>query len=116
MNWKKAVGFGVLIWLIMFAFVSATLSFYEKYTWMNWVTIAVSGIVAYVLAGYLKLTSVKKALTYAGVWVVVGVALDALITMRFDPGIFRSGSLWTGYAIMVLAVVFRAMRSKTGKI
>ena len=110
MNWKKAIGFGVLLWLIMFAFVSAFLSFYAL-LWMKIVTAVVAGIISLVLAGYAKPTSVGQALGYGLCWVIVGVILDFLVTMRFNALFYTDMFLWLGYLLAFLAPLFRIRKT-----
>ena len=50
-SWTKALGFGALIWLIMFALVSAMVGFkiYDS-TWMQIIAALVAGVLAYLFA------------------------------------------------------------------
>ncbi len=59
MSLKKAVGFGILMWIIMFAVVSAILPWYGQYTWVKVVVILLSGLLSYVLAGYVHVHDAK---------------------------------------------------------
>jgi len=107
MNWTKAVGFGVLIWLIMFAVVSVISDWYQGNTWVKVVVILLAGVIAFFLAGYVKPDSVGLALGYGLVWVVVGLLLDYLITKRFNSEIFSLWSVWTSYALILLAPLLK---------
>lgn len=110
MNWKKAAGFGILLWLIMFAFVSAFLSFYT-FTWMRILCAFVAGVISFVLAHYARPTSAGQALGYGLSWVIVGVILDLLITMRFNATFFTDMYLWLGYLLAFLAPLLRIKKS-----
>lgn len=110
MNWKKAIGFGALLWLIMFAFVSAFLSFYAL-LWMKIVTAVVAGVVSFVLAGYAKPASAGQALGYGLCWVIVGVILDFLVTMRFNATFYTDLYLWLGYLLAFLAPLLRIKKA-----
>ena len=110
MNWKKAIGFGILIWLIMFALVSATLGWYDM-LWFKIVLAIIAGIISLILAGYVKPSSMGKALAYGLVWVIIGVILDLIITMRFNGGIFSEWTLWLGYVLVLLAPALRVKKS-----
>lgn len=112
MNWKKAIGFGVLIWVLMFAIVSAFIAFnvYQGVL-MGIVTAIIAGVIAFILAGYVKPSSLGIALAYGFIWVVVGVILDGVITMQFNPEIFGSWSLWLGYFLVLLAPALRVKKS-----
>ncbi len=111
MNWKKAVGFGAILWGAMFIIVSAFIGF-KIYTlsWVPIVTALISGAISFTMAGFLKLMSAKMALSYAAVWVAVGLALDALISMRFAPAIFADWTLWLGYGLAFLAPLLRVKK------
>lgn len=104
MNWKKAVGFGFLFWVIMFAIVSAlvALKFYGN-IWGKVVTVVIGFVVAYVLANYAKPRSIGTAFGFGISWVIIGLILDFLITTRFEPNLFRFRSLWVGYLVVLLA-------------
>jgi len=104
MNYKKVIGSGLLIWVVMFAFVSAFLGFYNQYDYFKVLTITVSGVVSLLVAYYLvKPKNIKEALLCSAVWLIVGVLLDSFITMQFNSSIFYSQFLWAGYFTMVIA-------------
>jgi hypothetical protein len=106
-NWTKAIGFGALIWLIIFAIVSAVLDLYQDTIWMKVLIALIAGFIAFLLAAKVKPTSIKLALSYGLIWVMVGVVLDALITMRFNLEIFKLWSLWLGYLLILIAPLFK---------
>lgn len=103
MNWKKGIGYGALLWLIMFALVSALLNLYYLYTWMPIIIALVTGLISFILAKYIKPTNAKLALSYGLLWVIVGLVLDFFITKQFNPNIFSAWSLWLGYILVLLA-------------
>lgn len=115
MNWKKGIAFGVLLWVIMFALVSALIAvkLYKSADpgVMSWVVAIIGGVVSYLLAGSLKPDSTKSALLYGLFFVVVGLILDALITVRFNPGILSYLSLWFSYALIWLAPLLRVQKT-----
>lgn len=112
MNWVKTIGFGALIWIIMFALVSALLAYgfyanvYEKA-----IVAAVAGILSFIVAGFLKPDKINTALVYGIIFVVVGVILDVLITMRFNDKILYSKALWLGYLLVLIAPMLRVKKS-----
>jgi len=112
MDWKKGIGFGLAIWVLMFVIVSIFIRFgiYELQAMMI-ITPIISGVIAYILAGLVKPQNYMAALQYALTWLVVGVILDALITMGYNPAIFSSLYLWLGYILMVLAVFLRVKKA-----
>ncbi len=112
MNWQKAVAFGLLLWVIMFAIVSIFVGFkiYDN-ALMKLVTAIIAGIVSLVLAGYVKPGSAKLALTYGISWVIIGAILDAIVTMRYNPLIFQSKGLWLGYLLVLLAPLLKVKKA-----
>jgi len=112
MNWQKAVGYGVLLWIIMFAAVSIFVGFkiYDNAV-MKVVTAIIAGVISWILASYVKPTSASLALSYGLCWVVVGIILDAVVTMRFNDQIFLSKGLWLGYLLVLLAPLLRVKKA-----
>ncbi|TAN33783.1 hypothetical protein EPN28_01370 [Patescibacteria group bacterium] len=102
--WKKILGYGVLLYVLMFVIVSVFIGFkiYGN-SWAPIVTAVIGGVISYILAGRVKPASAGAALGYGIGWVVVGVILDFIITMRFNPVIFSAWQLWLGYALVLLA-------------
>jgi len=112
MNWQKAVVYGLLFWIIMFVVVSIFVAF-NIYTnaVMKVITAIIAGIISFVLAGYVKPSNVSVALSYGFSWVVIGVILDAAITMRFNNQIFLSKGLWLGYLLVLLAPLLKVKKA-----
>jgi len=114
MNWKKALGFGALLWVLMFVIVSALIGFkIQEFIWVEIGISIISGVISFILAGYVKPKSFGMALGYGASWLVVGVILDAIVTMRFNPAIFTSWMLWLGYGLVVLAPLLRVKKEPT---
>lgn len=113
-NWKFALGLGIAIWVLMFVIVSAFVAFrvYET-TVSKIIIILISGILAYLAAGYAKPENYLSAISYGAAWVIVGLALDFLITTKFNPVIFSSRSLWAGYLLVLLAPLLKSSRQET---
>lgn len=105
------LGFGVLLWVLMFVIVSVFIAF-KLYPGATEIVIAViAGVVSYILAGYAKPKDMTEALKFGGSWVVVGLILDALVTMRFNPAIFGVWTLWLGYGLALVAPTLRVKKS-----
>lgn len=106
MSWKKALAYGLLMWVIMFAVVSAFIAIgisEFSYTWI--ITALVAGLLGVILGMVTKPKNIGIGIMYALVWVVIGVILDALITRAFDPTILTQWTLWVGYAVFVVGVI-----------
>lgn len=110
MNYKKTIGSGLLLWVIMFAVVSAVLGFYNRYFEVKIIIAVTAGIVTYLLAGYVELRRYRNAFEYGIIVLLVGVILDLFITRQFNPDIFSLWSLWLGYAFILLAPFARVRR------
>lgn len=101
MKLKKILGCGALVWLIMFAVVSAFLNQYNaSYLW-HLIFVLVGAVVAYVVASYAKPASYKEAVKIGVAWVLVGIFLDYLVTYQYDQAIFRDGMYWLSYALIL---------------
>ncbi|OGE82026.1 MAG: hypothetical protein A3B10_04000 [Candidatus Doudnabacteria bacterium RIFCSPLOWO2_01_FULL_44_21] len=111
MNWKKALGFGLLFWVILFAVASLFAGMKWESTVMNIILAIIGGIISYVLAGFIKPTSSSQALSYGFAFVVVGLILDFIITTRFAPDIFGEWTLWFSYVLVLIAPTLRVKKS-----
>ncbi len=107
MNYKKLIGFGILLWMV--AFISASVfigakaidSIIAKIT----VPLAV-GTVALFPGNSLKLNSVSETLKYSIDWVAIGVLLDIAVTVPFTGwGIFAQWNIWLGYCLVLIAPI-----------
>lgn len=106
MNWKKTIGSGIMLWALMFVVVSVFIAFNIFGNSIAKVIIAIiAGAISYSLAKKLKPADIKTALTNSAIWVIVGVILDALVSIRFNPLIFQSKGLWLGYFLVLLAPI-----------
>jgi len=104
MNWKKAVIFGVFLWILMFVIVSVFVAFdVYKFGFIKVVSAVIAGIISYKLARKVKPDKISIALGYGLTWVIIGVLLDTIVTTRFNSELFSSWSLWLGYALVILA-------------
>lgn len=114
MDWKKTIGSGIMLWALMFVVVSVFIAFNIFGNSIAKVIIAIiAGAISYSLAKKLKPADIKAALTDGVVWVIVGVILDALVSIRFNPLIFQSKGLWLGYFLVLLAPIL-VVKKKSG--
>ncbi|MEK7512581.1 MAG: hypothetical protein AAB601_00080 [Patescibacteria group bacterium] len=100
MNWKKGIGYGALIWVIMFAVLSALMAFAGAGVTLSIAAIVLGVILAFVFAGKVDLSSVGTALGYGVLWAVVGLVLDLIVTMQFAPDLFSDWLYWVGYVLL----------------
>lgn len=113
MNFKKALGLGLLLWIIMFAVASAFVAFKFSNSLMTWAIIIVEAVVALLLAGWAKPATAGKALGYGLTWVVVGLILDYLITKHFAPGVFSTWGYWVAYLLVLIMPTFKVKKGVT---
>lgn len=110
-NIKKAIGYGALLWLVMFAVISAVLPSYNEFWWMKPVMAVVGLMLAYVFSRYENPKKMQDAFGYGLAFVIVGLLLDYVISRQFAPYIFVDLTYWLSYAIIFFApVIERAMR------
>ncbi|MBI5138914.1 MAG: hypothetical protein HZA95_03920 [Candidatus Vogelbacteria bacterium] len=115
-NIKKAIGYGALLWLVMFAIISATLPSYNSYWWMTPVMSVVGLMLAYVFSRYENPKSINAAFSYGATFVVVGLILDYLVSYQFVPGLFNDTIYWLSYLLILIAPELeRTLRVPTKK-
>lgn len=114
MNWKKAIGFGIVIWILMFVIASIFIGFkiYGSVV-MNIITALIAGVLSFLFAGKIKPKSAGLALGYGITWLIVGYLLDLIITSRFNANILSSWSLWLGYVLILLAPLLTIKKGST---
>jgi hypothetical protein len=118
-NWSKAVGFGVLIWIVMFVFVSLIISIgVYDYIISAVAVVLIAGIIAYMFSSNAKPISVSQAISYGLVWVITGIVLDLLITLKFNAEVFSHWEYWASYAFIFIApmINIRLEKSKTSQV
>lgn len=111
MNWQKGILYGVLLWILMFVIVSGFIGFkvYELLI-VQIITAVIGGLISFILASKIKPNNFGLAFGYGITWVVAGLILDAVITMRFNPAIFASWTLWLGYLLVLLAPLLKVKK------
>ena len=105
MDWKKSIGYGAGLYVVMFMYWSLLVAFGQgEAVWGWYVGFVVTAAAAYYAAKKLETRDWRKLIKYSVVWVVVMAALDALISIRFaEAGLFSSWELYVGYGILLLA-------------
>jgi len=107
MNYKKLIGFGILIWIIAFGIASAFVAFNAINSLIAKLIVpVVIGIVAFFAGKNLKLKNIIETLKYSASWVIIGIILDALITVQFTGWeIFMQLDVWFGYFLVLVAPI-----------
>lgn len=109
----KALVSGIIFWGVIFAVISGLLTWYNSSD-MAKIAIAIGiGVIAVLLADFLKPSNMNQALIYSFAWVIVGLILDWSITTRFNSQIFSSIYVWFGYALMFVSPIIYISLIKT---
>lgn len=101
----KALGYGIVIWLIMFALTSALIGFgvTTNTFWFTGLSIILAAVLAYTFAALLQPKNLTSAAFYGLLWVILGMVLDLVISARFEATIFSHWSYWISYAVILLS-------------
>ncbi len=108
-NWSKVIGYGISIWIIMFAVVwfFVGISWYDN-TASDIVILLIAALLTYSFSASLRSTSASQGFGVGFVWIVIGIVLDLIISGRFLPGIFKDWYYWVGYAVILLVPALSA--------
>ena len=109
-SWKKGILYGLLLWVIMFALASVFVGFqaYDN-VYGKTALIVLGGAVAAYFSWLAHAEQYSTSSAYALSWTALGMVLDWIVTMRFNPNIFLTKSLWVGYAVGFLVVLMGPM-------
>ena len=103
LNWKKGIGFGVLIWAVMFIVISILVGYkMPQDRLFTFIVAFVSMIAVYFCTKSISPKSYIEAIIYGLIFVIVGLILDYFISIRFAPYIFSSISYWLSYLLIVV--------------
>jgi len=114
MNWKKGIGFGIIVWAAMFIVVCILIAYKMPQNMLfNVITTVISLVVVFFCAKNIAPKSMGSALKYGLVFAVVGIILDYFISLRFAPNIFSSVSYWVSYLLVVLVPLLTVKKVPT---
>ena len=100
----KTFLYGPLIWVILFAVASLFVAYQALDAWYaKAVMIVLPFVLALSFVRSMRTLTANSALAIGIVWAVTGIALDFLVTRRFDPNVFASVTSWISYAALALA-------------
>jgi peptidoglycan/LPS O-acetylase OafA/YrhL len=112
-DWKRAVSYGVVIWVILFIVASIFVGFgAEGNIIFGLIMIVLAFGLSYYLAGKVGVKNLKVGLQYGLVFAFVGLILDLIITARFTTAVFSQWHLWLGYVGIILAPAVFAQYGK----
>lgn len=102
-NWSKALGFGVLIWAVMFVAVWAAIAMgIFSSVWTQIALAVIAAVATYLFASNAAASDIGPAFGYGVIFAAIGIALDLIISQRLVPGLF---GLWT-YYLTYAAILF----------
>jgi len=112
-NWKKGLGFGAIVWAIMFIVVCILLAYKMPQNMLFTAIVTLISLIAvFFFAKNIAPKNYMEALEYGLVFAVVGIILDFLISKRFAPDIFYQASYWVSYLLVVLVPLLTVKKSK----
>lgn len=105
-DFKKGIINGIIIYVVVFMAISVLIAFnIDAVGTIGQIVGYLSSVAAaYYLATKIEFKDVTAAFGYGAVTALVGVALDLLITMRFNPAVNPfSVNMLIGYVLIILA-------------
>ena len=102
-NWKKGLGFGIIVWAVMFIVVCILLAYKMPQNMLFTVIVtAITLVAVFFFAKNIAPKNYVEALEYGVVFVIVGIILDFLISRMFAPNIFKEVSYWVSCLLVAL--------------
>lgn len=108
MNWLKAIGYGIILFAVMFL-IGSIVMFGLKITdpnTMGIIMIIASVIVVWLLARQYKIASLNQGIQVGLVWLVVDALLEYIVIVQIfnqgDASKLYSWSVFVGYALIVI--------------
>lgn len=114
MEWIKRIGWGALIWTIIFMWATILMFAFKLETGLfNNALVWVGAIIAvWFIAGAAKVKNLADGVLVGLIFVAVGLLLDWLVTTHFNSQILLSYSIWVGYGLTFLVVVIKSLTTK----
>ncbi len=104
----KRIGWGALIWVVMFVWVTVIMFVFKLTTgWFPYMlTWIATVLLAWLAATKSNLKNYGDSLFASVIWIATGLLLDWIITTKFNAKIFSSWSLWVGYGLLLVVPLF----------
>ncbi len=103
-SWAKAIGFGVLLWAILFVVAAIMAGLGVAVTaWSVFVLAIIAGGLAFSFTVGARPANSAQAFGYGFVWMAAGLVLDLIITQQLRSAIFGFWSYWLGYVLVLVA-------------
>ncbi len=114
MNLLKLLGFGVLIWDVVFITDAVLNSFDILPILITQTIFIIIVIVTYLLSENLEITSVKEILKYGFAWTAVMMFLDVVVAACCLDWFFLSEySTWVNYSIVLITPIITVKTKQT---
>lgn len=115
MSFGKALGYGVVLWLVAFVVASIFVGYSQTCAvTCHVITALVVLILAYLFGRKLNVSSASGMIKYTIVWVIVFLILDVLISTRYTGwAIFKSVWLWVSYLLVLLVSLMAVKKQPT---
>lgn len=115
MNYKKLIGFGILIWVTAFVTASLFVAFNKIDSIAAKIIVPLAvGTAVFFVSKNLNLNSTKSAFKYSAAWIIIGLLLDVVITVPFTGWeIFTKWNVWLGYFLILIVPVLTAYGKKS---
>lgn len=114
---KGILGWGIVIYSVMYLFWSATVIYGFSFGIFGLVArLAILFLVTSIAARSLAFTNWKDILSYAAGWALLAAVFDAIFLVPFAGwALYASWSVWFGYALVILfpLIATRIRRRKT---
>jgi hypothetical protein len=103
-DWKRAVSYGVVIWVVLFVVASIFVGFRAgENIIFGLIMIVLAFGLSYYFGGKIGIKNLTIGLQYGLVFALVSLILDLIITARFTTTVFSQWHLWLGYIGIILA-------------
>jgi hypothetical protein len=116
MNWLKTIGYGIILFALMFLIGSIAMFTFKMVGTTFSVTMLIAGIIVlWLLAMLYKIPSAGTGFQVGLIWLIVDALLEYFILVQtFNKGnlSFYSWSVLTGYALVILIPMLVGSLSK----
>lgn len=112
-NTNGTIKYSLGIWATMFIVASVVVG-YGFGDWTKYIIMWLFSVTAtWFAVSKLKISNLKSALITGVMFVVIGLMLDALISVRFTgTAIFSSFDYWVSYGLIISTTVFKGVMKK----
>ncbi len=111
---NRTIKYALCIWVIMFIIASIVVG-YGFGDWTKYIIIWLFSIaITWFSVTKLKVNNIKLAITTGIIFVIAGLVLDLLISVRFTgTAIFSSFDYWVSYGLILLSTIFYGTLKKS---